>query len=62
MWRASLQVPVYISHVLDYAGREPLGGQVERRKGSACLMAGMEYGGFRTVLRTSYLRIRVGES
>ena len=55
------QVSVYISHIVDYAGREPLGGQgVERRKRGACLMAGMEYGGFRTVLRTSYLRIRVG--
>ena len=55
------QVPVYISHIADYAGWEPLAGQgVERCKGGACLMAGMEYGGIRAVLRASYLWLCVG--
>lgn len=55
------QVSVYISHIAYHAGWEPLAGQgVERCKGGACLMAGMEYGGIRAVLRASYLWIRVG--
>ena len=55
------QVSVYISHIADHAGWEPLAGQgVERCKGGACLMAGMEYGGIRAVLRASYLWLCVG--
>ena len=59
MWAASLRY-LFVSHIADHAGWELAGQGVERCKGGACLMAGMEYGGIRAVLRASYLWIRVG--
>ena len=49
------QVSIYISHIADHAGWSPSPARVWSAKGGACLMAGMEYGGIRAVLRASYL-------